>query len=177
MNNPLPVEVIRSERRRRTVDARIVGGKIQVRAPSRMSQRELDKTVAELVATLQRRHFGSAVDLPERAAALAKRFGLPQPERIVFSDALRSTWGRCRPATGDISISTRLTEFPSWVLDYVVVHELAHLVEANHSARFHAVVDRYPRAERAQGFLIGVLYSSSDEREDPGCEIDQHTLF
>jgi hypothetical protein len=66
----------------------------------------------------------------------------------------RTRWGSCTPETGEIRVSAVLAGYPRWVLDYVLVHELAHLVEANHSARFHELVHRYPKAERAEGFLI-----------------------
>jgi hypothetical protein len=45
---------------------------------------------------------------------------------------------------------------PEYVVDYVLVHELVHLLEPGHDARFWSLVARYPRAERARGFLEGV---------------------
>jgi len=55
---------------------------------------------------------------------------------------------------GAVRVSRRLADFPPWVLDYVLVHELAHLAEADHSPAFWALVARYPLAERARGFLM-----------------------
>ena len=63
-------------------------------------------------------------------------------------------WGSCTPADGTIRISARLASEPGWVLDYVIVHELAHLVVAGHNRRFWALVRRYPRSERARGWLM-----------------------
>jgi hypothetical protein len=47
-------------------------------------------------------------------------------------------------------------DLPDWVVDYVLLHELVHLVVPSHSAKFWALVGRYPRAERARGYLEGV---------------------
>ncbi len=44
---------------------------------------------------------------------------------------------------------------PDWVVDYVLLHELTHLLEAGHTKSFWQLVDRYPRAERAKGYLEG----------------------
>lgn len=63
-------------------------------------------------------------------------------------------WGSCTPDHGTIRLSDRLAGFPDWVVDYVIVHELAHLVELGHTARFWTLVNRYPMSERARGFLI-----------------------
>jgi predicted metal-dependent hydrolase len=67
----------------------------------------------------------------------------------------RSRWGSCTPADRSIRLSQRLQGMPGWVVDYVVVHELAHLIEAGHNQRFWSWVDRYPHAERAKVWLDG----------------------
>ena len=67
-----------------------------------------------------------------------------------------SRWGSCTPATRTIRLSTRLAAFPDWVIDYVIVHELAHLVVHGHGPDFWDLVNRYPRTERARGYLIAM---------------------
>jgi hypothetical protein len=104
---------------------------------------------------------------------LARRYKLPLPKSIRFVDNQKSQWGSCTPSTGDIRLSSRLTQFPPWVLDYVIVHELAHLIEFHHNAKFNALVDQYPKAERARGFLTGVHYSPDDQGDgDPVDVVD-----
>ena len=161
----LPVEIVRSRRRRKTVQATIVDGVIRVQAPASMSQRELDEHVHYLVARLERRYRSESVDLEARAQRLSKRFGLPTATSVVWADQ-RSQWGSCTTTTGELRISNRLAAYPPWVLDYVLVHELAHLVEANHSPAFHALVAKYPLAERARGFLMAISFGDTSVAED-----------
>ena len=166
MGPTFPVEIVRSTRRKRTVEAQIINGTIRVHVPARLKQSAVDRYTAELVARLQRAEASDRIDLVARATVLARRYKLPLPKSIRFVDNQKSQWGSCTPATGEIRLSSRLTQFPSWVLDYVIVHELAHLVEFHHNAKFLALVDRFPKAERARGFLTGVHYSPDGRNDD-----------
>jgi len=152
----LPVRIIRSARRKKTVSARIVNNTIEVRVPQMLSVTEVDEHVSNLVARLERTRRTSELDLEHRAARLANKFDLPLPESIEWSSRQNSRWGSCTPTAGTIRLSDRMVGFPDWVIDYVLVHELAHLVESNHSPKFHSLVDQYPFAERAEGFLSAV---------------------
>jgi predicted metal-dependent hydrolase len=153
---PLPfrVEVIRSARRARTASARLVGGVLEVRVPAGLEPAEEARYVSRLAHRVARRERSALVDLPTRSRLLAERHGLPVPTDVRWVDNQRHRWGSCSVDRGDIRVSRRLAEFPPWVLDYVLVHELAHLVEANHSPAFWSLVDRYPLAERARGYLL-----------------------
>lgn len=168
---PLPVEIVTSRRRRKTVQASIVNGVIRVQAPASMPKRELDEHVQYLVARLERRYRSESVDLEARAQRLAKRFSLPNASSVVWADQ-RSQWGSCTPTTKEIRISNRLAAYPPWVLDYVLVHELAHLVEANHSPAFNALVNAYPLAERARGFLMAVSFGDTGIIDDLEADTD-----
>ena len=130
-SRPFSVEVVRSKKRRKTVQARQVGDVLRVSIPASMTKAEENKWVAEMVRRMERRSATSAVDLTSRARHLAGRYGLPEPSRIAWSDRQEWRWGSCTPADGTIRISTRLGREPGWVLDYVIVHELAHLVVAD----------------------------------------------
>ncbi len=162
----MQVEVIRSSRRRKTSSARLVDGVIEVRIPAWLSVDEESRTVAELVARLRRSHElaeGDA-DLDARARRLATRYQLPEPERVRWVGNQGRRWGSCTPTTGEIRISSRLRRVPRYVLDYVLLHELTHLVEDGHGPAFHALEARYPARERATGFLDALGLGLAAER-------------
>lgn len=146
------VAVTRSDRRRRTVQARLVGDVLAVAAPARIRAADLDRAIADLVARMDRRARLDRFDLARRATALAERHGFPAPTSVRWAD-MATRWGSCTTRDGTIRVSSALGAFPDWVLDYVLVHELAHLVVADHSDAFWALVARYPLAERARGYL------------------------
>jgi predicted metal-dependent hydrolase len=153
---PLPyrVEVVRSKRRRKTVSAHLDGDVVRVSMPAWMSKADEERYVVDLVRRIERQEQRGRVDVGARALALARRYKLPEPSSVVWMPDRKTQWATCTVATREIHVAERLAEFPAWVLDYVLVHELTHLVEANHSKRFWALVNRYPKAERARGFLI-----------------------
>ncbi|HVM10813.1 MAG TPA: M48 family metallopeptidase [Acidimicrobiales bacterium] len=150
----MDVEIIRSTRRRRTGAARVVGDVIRVSVPAGLPAAEEQRLVSSLVSKIERKRAAEPIDLFERCVELARRYDLPEPASVRWVDNQVYRWGSCTPADGSIRISTRLASFPSWVLDGVLVHELAHLVVPRHGPDFWAVANRYPRMERARGFLI-----------------------
>lgn len=147
------LEVIRSAKRRKYVAYQLVDGVLRVRIPDWMSAEEEKLAVGDAIAVTRRKYQSAHVDLAERARSLAHKHDLPLPVSIRWSSA-RSRWGSCVGARGRILISDRLAGFPPWVLDYVIVHELAHLVVRHHGPDFWALVQRYPLAERAEGYLL-----------------------
>ena len=157
------VEVRRSLRRRRTVSAYREGERVVVLIPAQFSGAEerewVDKMVARLAARERRGH--TDVALYERAQALAERYlaeypRAASPHTVRWVRNQNGRWGSCTPADRSIRISDRIQAFPDWVIDYVLLHELAHLVVPSHSADFWDLVARYPKTERARGYLEGV---------------------
>ena len=167
----MKVEVVRSAKRRKTVQAREVDGVLRVSIPATMTRAQEEHWVAEMVRRIEGRRRTAGVDLDARAADLADRHGLPRPASIRWSDNQRWRWGSCTPADGTVRISSRLSSEPGWVLDYVIVHELAHLLAPHHDAAFWALVARYPKAERARGFLMARA-SATDPDPAAGAERD-----
>ncbi|WP_235928298.1 M48 family metallopeptidase [Goekera deserti] len=158
------VEVRRSPRRRRTVTAYREHGRTVVLIPAAFSPAEERRWVDQMVAKLRRqeerrrRSLGGDEQLLERAATLSAAHlgGGPLPVSVRWVDNQNRRWGSCTPADGTIRLSRRLQGMPEYVVDYVLVHELAHLVEPGHGPAFWELVGRYPLAERALGFLEGV---------------------
>ncbi len=119
-----------------------------------MSRQDEERWVAEMLSRLDRRKARETTDLDARAKLLAQRHRLPSPKAVRWVDNQHSRWASCSPTDGVIRVSSRLAGFPGWVVDYVLVHELAHLVEPRHGPAFWALVHRYRRAERARGYLL-----------------------
>lgn len=163
----LPVEIVRSRRRKRTLQASVVAGTIRVQVPAGMPAEQERRMVEQLVAKLQRKLEAGRIDLAGRAAELARRYDLPQPSEVSWSDRQNLRWGSCTTTRGSIRISTRLRRVPDFVLDYVLVHELAHLRVAGHGKEFWALVGRYPLAERARGYLMALAQEGREASADP----------
>ncbi len=158
----LDVVVRRSKQRKRTVGAQLVGNVLTVTVPAWMSAAEQEHWVEVMRARFARKLWSGRIDLADRALHLARRHDLPRPNEIVWSDNMSTRWGSCTPGSGRIRISTTLARFPDWVIDYVIVHELAHLRHGDHSPEFWALAHRYPKCERAIGYLIA---KSGEEHE------------
>jgi predicted metal-dependent hydrolase len=162
------VEVRRSERRRRTVSAYRDGERVVVLIPdqfSRAEEREWVDRMLERLAARDQRARSTDAELRARATRLAHRYlaGHPsaaRPASVRWVSNQNGRWGSCTPTDRSIRISDRIMDMPDWVIDYVLLHELAHLVVPSHSAAFWALVGRYPKAERARGYLEGVCAAS-----------------
>lgn len=154
------VEVRRSKRRRRTVSAYRDGDRIIVLIPASLTRKEEADWVEKMVERLdrsERRRHPSDDALMQRAKGLNDRYlgGLATPDSVRWVENQLSRWGSCTPGERSIRLSARLQGMPAWVIDYVLIHELAHLLESGHDSRFWAWVERYPQSERARGYLLG----------------------
>lgn len=132
-----------------------------MRVPAGLPPAEERRMVDELVAKVRKKARAGTVDLRARAATLARRFDLPEPGEISWSSRQNTRWGSCTSADGRIRISDRLASVPPFVLDYVIIHELAHLVIDGHGPDFDALVRRYDLAERARGYLMALNQTGS----------------
>ncbi len=156
-----PVLVRRSTRRRRTVTAFRESGALVVCIPATFTRSEERDWVARMiirVQTQEQRRLPDDADLARRAEELSTRYldGRARASSVRWVANQQARWGSTSPANGSIRLSDRLRGMPPWVVDYVLVHELAHLIEPGHGERFWALVAAYPRAERARGYLEGV---------------------
>ncbi|GGL09025.1 metal-dependent hydrolase [Sphaerisporangium melleum] len=168
---PETVEVRRSARRRRTVSAYRDGDKTIVLLPAGLSRTDEEQWVRRMLdrlAAKEQRRRPSDDDLLDRARDLALRYldGTAMPSSVRWAENQRHRWGSCTPDHGTIRLSTRLRGMPAWVVDYVIMHELAHLLVPSHGPRFWTLVERYPRAERARGFLEGYSMAANGSVEE-----------
>jgi predicted metal-dependent hydrolase len=170
------VVVRRSARRRKTVSAYRDGDSVVVLMPARFSATEERRWITDMLARLaaqdgrRRRGLpGSDAELVVRAKELSELYleGRVAPVSVRWVTNQHQRWGSCTPGDSSIRLSTRLRDMPAYIVDYVLVHELAHLIVAGHGERFWAWVRRFPQAERARGYLEGVEAAA-------GLPLDEH---
>lgn len=137
------------------------GDRTVVLLPARMTKAEEEHWVATMLERLARkdaRRPAGDDELRRRALLLSRRHlgGRAKPHSVRWVTNQNGRWGSCTPADRTIRLSHRLRDMPEWVADYVLVHELAHLLVPDHSPEFWDLVAAYPLAERARGYLLGV---------------------
>lgn len=156
-----------STRRTRTMTAFREEGRLVVVVPEHMTERQRRDLVPGLVERFlakeaKQRPPRADEELTIRAAELYRAYvarHTDQPEPAIgvrWVSNMASRWASCTTTTGEIRVSDRLRTMPNWVLDYVLLHEVAHLVEREHSARFWSIVYSHEESRRARGFLEGV---------------------
>lgn len=163
-------EVIRSARRRKTIAARVENGVLTIFLPARISEAEekrwVERMTRRMSTKLERDSLNASQDLQRRAERMNRLYfgGELEWMSLTYVTNQESKYGSCSPGSRRIRISHKMSSMPGFVLDYVIVHELAHLLEPNHGRRFWRLVHRYPHAERAIGFLMGIGMVPAQER-------------
>jgi len=157
----MKIKIIKSIKRRRTVSAKVVGDILEVRVPFLLPGNEIERVTGIFLKKAQARNaIGSGSFLAKRAIFLYSKYFSRKLQnfQISWSKKQKKGFGVCYPKTKNIRISQRLSKVPLWVLDYVIIHELAHLNHSNHGKDFWQQVKKYPKTEKAQGFLQGMEF-------------------
>ncbi|MEM7134110.1 MAG: M48 family metallopeptidase [Chloroflexota bacterium] len=162
------IKIVRSTKRKRTIQARQRQGVIEILAPAAMSDEELQPHIDSLTRRLNNRVEANSLsdeELAERAKEINEEYfdGQLTWKSIRWVSNQNRRFGSCTPSKGTIRLSHRLAKMPQFVIDYVIVHELAHLLEANHGPKFWQLVSRYEKSERARGYLMAVGLEELEE--------------
>ena len=171
-NSSCDVKIIRSNKRRRTISARMVENVMVVHAPAAASDLELSNVIDKFKKKFEKRKLKRELDRTQGLKVIADRLnkkyfnGELKIQSIEYSTNQDRIFGCCSHRAAKILVSHRVAEMPHWVRDYVVFHEMAHLIEPNHSESFWHIVSRYKLAERAKGYLIAKGLDSTEEFGD-----------
>jgi len=168
--NQTNVKIIRSTKRRKTIQAKMVNGKLWIYLPANITktkeQRWIEQMKKRFDKRKRRQKLNSDERLQKRTQEINKQYfnGILDFE-IKYVTNQTSKFGSCTPRTKMIRVSDRIATMPQWVQDYVIIHELAHLIYTNHSKKFWEKVYQYKYTERAKGYLIAVGMNSDEQEE------------
>jgi predicted metal-dependent hydrolase len=154
------IKIIASRKRRRTVSARLRSGVLELLVPASMPNHEREHWAGVMRRRIERRRDRTRPSddfLLKRARALNERhFGGRLRWTSIGFAPMQHRWGSCTFTDGAIRISRRAAALPDWVIDYLLMHELAHLEHSDHGPAFHELENRYPLSERARGYLMAL---------------------
>ena len=165
----METKVVRSYRRRRTISARVVEGKMYIYAPVGVSDAKLTEVIKNFKRQFEKRKLKKELKIKENLHPVAQKLnkkyfgGKIKIGSIEYAANQHKIFGSCSYRKGTIRISSRLASMPQWVRDYVIVHEMAHIIQPNHSKSFWEIVSRYKLTERARGYLIAKGLESEEE--------------
>ncbi len=166
----MEVKIIRSKRRKRTISARLIRDTLLVSAPLMLSQERLDKIVAGFKVKFEKKRLKEELDRKQDLVDIARKLnGKYFQNRLKINSVeyvtdQNSKYGCCNFRDGRIRVSHKVGLMPGWVRDYVLIHEMAHLIQPDHSSAFWEIVSRYELAERARGYLMAAgLDKEKDE--------------
>ena len=157
------VTIIRSPRRKKTIQMKYANGQLLIYLPAGMRPMEEKKWIDRMIEKSNRWEHKTALKksdtwLMQRTQEINKKYfnGRLQLYSICFVTNQHSRFGSCTSIDRTIRISDRVKTMPSWVQEYVILHEMAHLVFPDHSKKFWELVNQYKFAERAKGYLIAL---------------------
>lgn len=164
-------EIRRSKRRKKSVGAFREQGRTIIVAPIRMPAKEVHEYARELIQKLNFQHekIASQELLEIRARHLVKTYldidvfaEHPVPVKIRWVTNQNSRWGSCTPSDGNIRISHRIQGMPEYVIDAVLLHELVHLIVADHSPRFYEYLAKFEDYRLAKEYLAGYSFAQQN---------------
>ena len=160
------IRVIRSSRRKKSIGAYREQGAIVISVPARLSNSKVSAVIPELVEKILTKEAKERLtdsQLHERSLYLLGKY-LPEfvitPASVTWR-SMNERWGSCTTVDRTIRISDRLNGAPEYVVDYLLVHELIHLMIPDHGVEFEGLLARFESSDRASAYLEGYEAGSS----------------
>lgn len=167
------IRLVASSQRKKTISATVRDGMIQLSVPAHISDESIVTTARSLIAKIKERQQHAQKshtdeEIHDHALHLARVWlgGEVEPSSVVWSDRQTTLWGSCTPSTRRIRLSTMLKGMPQWVIDGVIIHELAHLKYSGHGRDFQQYAAQYPRMAEADAFLDGVSFAQNQQGKE-----------
>ena len=175
--NPVQVNLKRDKRLKKTSRwERLPDGSILLRVPYRFPRGQVNTLLEQISRQMDKIETQSArrtdADLQQRAEHINRKHfdGSLHWNGIRWVSNMQSRLGSCSrggPTDGHIRISDKIKNWPDWVVDYVIAHEMMHRRHPNHSDAFWSDLRMaYPLTEKARGFIHGASFASGHPWED-----------